>query len=395
MAENTVTLASNALKTFYLPGLRPQINDASALLAEMERNSDSVSGEKIMMALKYGRIGGVGNRPDNGTMPTSNPRKKKKAEWDTKNIFAHIEITDKTIKASRDRVGAFADLLEADLEDAVTDARDSMSRQVFGDGTGVVATITTGVTGVTFTCAGGVDALWEGQFIDVYNSALDTAKAESREITVVNVDANTFTVSGTNVTVANGDKVVVAGSLNEELTGFGSVFTPDNTLYGIDRSTNKWFNPHVKALNGEISEVEIQARIDYVEKRAGGKTGFLSSSYGVRRAYQNLLTATKQTIDVTNLKGGYSALVYVSGDKKIPFTVDKYNPKETLFGLDLSNWAFYNMGDWEWLEDGGGQILHMMSQKAVWEATLVKYADMGCDKPAGQWKMTGINEHAN
>jgi hypothetical protein len=393
MAINNMSLATNALKHWYLAGLRNQINDSSVLLAEMERNTESVFGADIVMALKYGRSGGVGNRADDGTMPTSNPRKKKQATWVTKNIFAHIQITDKTIKASRSKEGAFADLLESDLDDAQTDAKDSMSRQVFGDGTGVVATITTGVTAASFTCSAGVDNISVGQFVDIYAIDLTTVKVAGREVTVVDYDNNTFTIAGANVTVVNTDYVVASGSVNQELTGFGAVFTKDNTLYGINRATDKWFNPHTFALAGEISEVGIQGRIDEVERRAGGKTNLLSGSYGVRRAYQNLLTATKQIVEVTNLKGGYKALTYTSGNMSMPFTVDKYNPKQTMYGLDMETWQNYMMGDWDWLEDGDGAILHLMSGTAIFEATLAKYEDLGCSKPAGNWVMTGIVEH--
>lgn len=389
MAVDNIALATEALKSFYLHGLRNQINDSSAILAEMERNEESVSGSEIVMALKYGRNGGVGNRADTGDMPTSNPRKRKQARWETKNVFAHIQISDKTIAASRNKAGAFADLLEADLDDAKTDAMDSVSRQIFGNGTGVVATITTGVTGVTFTCSGGVDNLSEGQYVDIYDTTLVTAKATAREISAVNYDSNTFTITGANVTVIATDQVVVAGSLNEELTGFGAVFTAGNTLYDVNRASFPFFNPHVYALDGELDEVAIQGRIDEVEKRAGGKTNFLSGSYGVRRAFQNLMTATRQIVDSVSLKGGYSALKY----NNMPFTVDKYNPKNTLFGLDMDTWANYHMGDWDWIADGGGAILHLMTGKAQYEATLRKYQDLGCDKPKGNWKMTGVTEH--
>lgn len=389
MAVDNIALATQALKSFYLHGLRNQINDSSAILAEMERNEESVSGAEIVMALKYGRNGGVGNRADTGDMPTSNPRKRKQARWETKNVFAHIQISDKTIAASRNKAGAFADLLEADLDDAKTDAMDSVSRQIFGNGTGVVATITTGVTGVTFACSGGVDNLSEGQYVDIYDTTLATAKATAREISAVNYDSNTFTITGANVIVIATDQVVVAGSLNQELTGFGAVFTAGNTLYNVDRASFPFFNPHVHALNGELDEVAIQGRIDEVEKRAGGKTNFLSGSYGVRRAFQNLMTATRQIVDSVSLKGGYSALKY----NNMPFTVDKYNPKNTLFGLDMDTWANYHMGDWDWIADGGGAILHLMTGKAQYEATLRKYQDLGCDKPKGNWKMTGVTEH--
>ncbi|MBO9597796.1 MAG: phage major capsid protein [Cohnella sp.] len=391
MAVDNLVLADQALKTFYLNGLRNQMNDASVLLAQIERNSENVRGSEIMMALKYGRSGGVGNRRDDADMPTPNPRKRKKATWDTKNIFGHLTITDKTIEASKTSAGAFADLLEVDLEDLATDAKDSLSRQVFGDGTGVVAIITTGVTGVTLTCSAGVDNLSEGQFIDIYDTTLNSQKYAGKEITGVDYDNNQITIAGTNVTVVDTDKIVIAGNLNEELTGLDAVFTPDTTLYNINRSqaANKFFNPVTSALNGEISEVAIQGQIDAVDKRSGSKTNLLSGSYGVRRAYQNLLTATKQTVNVMDLKGGYKVLTY----NGMPFTVDKYNPAGTLFGLDMSTWMMCEMDDWDWLSDAAGKVIRVISGTAQWEATLRKYCDLGCDKPRGNWKMTGITEH--
>lgn len=389
MSTHNMSLANQALKEFYLPGLRNQINDASPILAEMERDSESVSGREIVMALKYGRSGGVGNRPDDGKMPIAKPRLVRQAKWETKNIFAQIQITDKTIKASRDRSGAFADLLESDLDDARVDAQDSVARQVFGDGTGVVAEVKTAGTGLTTIEVADADNLSEGQFIDIFNTGLTTAKEEALSITAIDYETNQVTIAGSGVDVAAGDKIVIHGNLNEEITGFGAVFTPDNTLYGINRQTYKFFNPHTHALNGEISEVAIQARIDEVDKRAGGRTNFLSGSYGVRRAYQNLLLATKQTVNVMDLKGGYQALSY----NGMPFAVDKYNPEGVLYGLDMSTWKTYHMGDWEWMEDGGGSVIQKMTGYAQWEATLAKYMDLGCDKPRGNWAMTGITEH--
>ena len=108
MADNILALSAvaEALKEFYLPGLRYQLNDkASAFLAQIERDSQSVVGKEIVMALRYGRVGGIGNRADDGDLPTPNARKTKQAKWETKNLFARFQITDKTMKASRSNVG--------------------------------------------------------------------------------------------------------------------------------------------------------------------------------------------------------------------------------------------------------------------------------------------------
>lgn len=376
-------LASEALKRFYLPSLRYQLNVANPILAVIDRDKESVVGEEIRMALRYGRQGGIGNRADDGKLPTPNSRKTKQAKWDTKNIFARIHISDKTMRASRGG-GGFVSLLEAELEDAQTDARDNLARQIYGDGSGKLATFAA-TTGTTLPVD---DPMYfvEGMLIDVVSSG-GLVTAEEREIISVDDDAKTITLKGAPVTTNAGDIATVFGNYEMELTGLGAIFTKDNELYGIDRSQNKWFNPTLNDKGGAVTEVGIQKMIDEVDRKAGGKTNFLISSYGVRRAYQDLLLATKRTTDVMQLKGGYDALVY----NNMPFTVDKYCQSNTLYGLDLDTISFFHIMDWDWL-DQDGEILHRVESRPVWEATLARYCDMGCSKPKGNWRMTGLIE---
>ncbi|WP_134682570.1 phage major capsid protein [Brevibacillus migulae] len=388
MAILNLTRANQALKLFYLDGLREQLNYASPILSVIERDSENVFGDKIVMALRYGRNGGIGNRADDGDLPTANSRKTKQAQWDTKNIFARIQITDKTMRASRSNEGAFVSLLEADLEDAQNDAKDNLARQVFGDGKGKLAT--TAATAASATVqVDNAQYLFEGMIVDVVNPADGVVKHSGLEILEVDDQSATPSVKlSAPVTTDADDILVVSGNYGLELTGFGAVFTPDNTLYNINRAQNKWFNPIVKPIGGEISEIGIQELIDEAERRAGGKIDFLSSSYGVRRGYQNLLLATKQIVEVMDLKGGYKVLSY----NGMPFSVDKYNPKGTLYGLDTSTWKQYQLMDFDWLEEDGA-VLSRVANKAAWEAVLAKYADLGCSKPRGNFIATGIVEH--
>jgi hypothetical protein len=384
MAILNMQAAEQALKINYLPALRYQLNVANPILAVIERDSESVVGAEVRMALRYGRQGGVGNRAEDGNLPIPNSRKTKQASFQTKNLFARIQISDKTMKASRSKEGAFVSLLEAELEDAQADAKDSMARQVYGDGTGKLAT-TAAVTAATTVGVDSVQYLVEGMFVDVLSSG-GSVKHSQFEIVAVDDVAKTVTLSSA-VTTAATDILVAHGNYNQELTGFGSVFKLDNTVYGINRSQNKWFNPITKGTVGAISEVGIQEMIDEADRKAGGKTNFLNSSYGVRRAYQDLLLATKRTTDVMKLKGGYEALTY----NGMPFTVDKYAPAGTLYGLDLSTWRLYHIEDWNWLNEDGA-VLHRVSDRPVWEASLVRYCDLGCSKPKGNFVMTGITE---
>lgn len=377
--------ASQALKLYYLPGFQYQLNNATPVLAVMDRDQKSVVGSEIRMALRYGRHGGIGNRSDDGDLPTPRSRQTKQAKWETKNIFGHIQISDKTMRASRGD-GAFLSLLEADLEDALNDAKDDLERQLFGNGSGEMATCGT-TTASNIVVVDNTKFFAEGQMVDIVTAATGIVLADNREILSVDDASSTITITGAPVTTTSTDIITRAGNFNLELTGLEAIFTPDNTLYGIDRTQNKWFNPTVKNNVGTISEVKIQEAIDEADRRAGGKVNLMATTYGVRRAYQELLLATKRTTDTMKLKGGYDVLLY--NDK--PLTVSKYAPEGVLYGLDMDTFKLYHIMDWNWLDEDGA-ILSRVPNKAVWSAILARYMDLGMNKPAGSFKMSGITE---
>jgi len=383
MSILNLTAVAEALKEFYLPGLRYQLNDkASAFLAQLERDTESVVGKEIVMALRYGRVGGVGNRADDGTLPTPNSRKTKQAKWETKNLFARFQITDKTVKASRSNVGAFANMLEQEISDCEIDAKNDLSRQALGDGTGKLATITA-VSGTTLT----VDSTMyfaEGMLVDIYTG--DTKDTSEAEVTAVDEDNSQIVVSSATGAAAD-DVIYLAGNKDLELTGLEAVFT-NGTLYGIDRTANKWLNATRINVNGEVSEVIIQQAIDDADRKAGAVINFMQCAFGVRRAYQNLLTAQKQLVNTMELKGGWKAISY----NGIPMMADKYIKSGKLYCLDLNDWKMYQMDDYNWLDEDGA-MLSRVANKPAWEATLVKYADCGCQRPRGQVELYGITEH--
>lgn len=390
MADTPLSLATiaNALKYWYLEGLRYQLNEAaSVLLTQLERDQEHVEGYKIKMGLSYGVTGGIGNRTDTGTLPTVNPRKFMQAEWETMNIFAKIQVTDKAIQASRSNRAAFIQALTHDMEKAERDAKRDVSRQVMGDGTGKLATITAASSaGNVRTCT--LDsAKWfaEGMLIDCYtDTTKDTSEAE---VTSVDKDNNQIVFTTATAPEVN-DVIYVAGNKDLELTGVTKVMTKDNTLYGINRATSKWFNPMVKAVNGEISEVKIQEGIDDAEDECGNTIDLLLCEKGVRRAYVNLLSAMKQIVNSLELKGGFKAISF----NGIPLTADKYCANGELLALSLANWKLYEMADWDWM-DQDGSILFRNTNTPVYNATLRKYCDLGCDLPKGQVRFTGITRH--
>lgn len=376
-----------ALKYWYLDGLRNQVNDqASPFVSQLERDSEHVEGYKIKMALSYGVSGGIGNRPDIGPLPTSNPRKFSQAEWETLNIFGVFSLSDKTIQASRSNRGAFAQALTHSMESLEKDLKVNLSRQAMGDGTGAMGTISAVSTdGTTHTCTiSNIKNFAEGMLIDCYTTTVkDTTAAE---ITIVDRANSTITFVAATPPEAN-DIVYISGNKDLELTGVTKVLTADNEIYGINRATTgKYFNPSVVAVNAEISEIAIQKGIDDAQDDAGNVIDFLLADKGVVRGYMNLLSAMKSIVNTIELKGGFKAPSF----NGIPLVGDKFCASGELLALSLKNWKMYEMDDWNWLDEGSGIL---QRSGTLWSGTMRKYCDLGNDLPRGQVRFTGITTH--
>lgn len=389
MALLNVTNISAALKDYYLEGLRTQINtEADPLWAELEKSTRLVSGEQIKLSLRYGRSGGIGARADDGDLPTANARKSVKATVNPKNLFARMQITERAIKASAQDAGAFVNMLEQTLDDLQVDARDDIQRQVYGDGTGTIAQVD-GVSGTTLTLST-VVGLAEGMLIDIMTSA-NAVRLSGVEITSVD-DDNTQIVVSSATGVLDTDYIVRSGSYNLEMTGMSSIFAQTGSIYGLARSTYNFLKATKLTVSGDLSEVKIQEGLDKAYNRTGVKHDFLIGSHGVRRGWQALKQAERQTVNTVALKGGFEAPVYVNDGKPIPFVAAKYAPASTLRAISRANFEVAWMGNWEFM-DKDGSVLSRVTNKNAYEATLELFADIACDVIRGQVEWASITEY--
>ena len=385
-----VTLASadSALKSFYLDAVAQQLNtEVNPLLAKIKQSTADVWGKEVRRLAQYGVNGGVGAGTEEGSLPAAGGNNYDQFVTTLKNLYGTIEISDKAVRASENNVGAFVNLLNAEMDGLVRSSSFNFGRMLFGDGSGVLTTVSA-VSGTTVT-ATSVKNLIEGMVVDFISADTAVTGATGRRITAVDRDNKTFTVSGATLTgVAKDDKVCVQGSYNLELTGLGAIFKTTGTLYGLDRATHKWMIPYIKTSVGAITETAIQTAIDRLEETAGSRVNFIVCSWGVKRALQKLFGENKRNIDVTELAGGYRTITY----NGIPVVADRFCPDGTMYLLNTEDFCLHQLCDWKWLEGDDGRVLKQVAGKPVYTATLVKYADLICTRPCGQAMLSGITE---
>lgn len=398
----TLQTADNALKEVYLGVVADQLNTSvNPLLAKINQTTSDVWGKEIRKMAPYGINGGIGAGDEDGSLPTAAGNNYAQFVLELKNLYGRIEISDKAIRASQNSAGSFVNLLNAEMEGLIKASTFNFGRMLFGDGTGILATISTNDT--SSVTVNTTRNLIEGMVVDIVNKADGTVNAVAgRRITSIDRANKKVTLSGSTLTSeafkpstsqTNTYALCVQGSYGKEITGLGAIFKSSGSLYGLNRSTYNWMVPYISNIAGEstmtaISDVTMQKAIDELDEVAGSKVDFIVCSAGVKRNYQEYLNSYRSNVDVMDLAGGYKAISY----NGIPLVSDKFVKPNTMYLLNTKEFNLHQLCDWQWLEGEDGRVIKQIQGKPTYSATLVKYADIICDHPAGQAMIEGIKE---
>lgn len=415
MAQTTAQ-ADAILQNYYLPVLRDQINQRALLLfgyspEELEAGmgkANAIEGEtvdyhgivrdadKFEFAGRNWFFAAHTKRNESGTAATEGgniPLPGQQGYEDffdsIKQFYKQFEITGFAMEVSERSVGAYVKLLEAETEGTINDARFSLNREGYGDGTGALATMTAD-PGANQLTVDTVQYLRVGQFIDIIDKADDSVDAQNRQITAINQTTKVITYSGADITPVAGSGVCLTGNWKKELTGLRAIVGPDGASYTTLHSTNgstagnEYWQAKVYDGNaGTFDEDQGQQLLDDIAGE-GFSTEIIITTRGIRRRYVNTLKAQKRFNDAASvtLHGGFKAIMY----NEQPLTFDDQCPKGFMWFLrptDLG-WVWLGANDFRWLRRDG-KILRMTTavgsnneDRDNWRGTLYRFHDMAC-----------------
>jgi hypothetical protein len=395
MALSTITTLENALKTIYKGPLVVQLDQGSGpIMAAIEKTVDTdVAGNAFKFAIQYGRSGGIGARGESDDLPTPSPRKYIQGSATPKNLYARMSFTDKLIRTSKNSKASFADQVTIQMEDLTNDAKDMLRRNLIGTSTGQMGTVSADVTagkGVV-VASGSIKAFYAGQVVDILTDSSGTVTKAVDAKEIVDVDYATKTIYfAANVTVTKDQVITLAGNYGKELTGLGEILTADTSIYGIDRSANKWFNPLVfdKSSSGTAQAFDslwLQEAIDTIEEFTGGKPNFIACSSATARAYVDEQNTYKRNIERKTVDGGYTLLSY----DDVAISKEKYMADEIMYLLTTKNFKLARLCDWDWM-DLDGKILARITDKPAYEGSMVCYEELICNKIRANAVIKGI-----
>jgi hypothetical protein len=226
----------------------------------------------------------------------------------------------------------------------------------------------------------------------VANTGATSTGAVGRSVVSI-TNATTFVISGAAITTDATFAVYISGSRNLEVMGLDGIASNADigggfgSLQGLDVATYPWHKASIIAVNGAITDTNVQKLIDTVELAGSGQVSALYTTHGVRRAYQALLTAQKQIVNKQELKGGYSTIMY----NDLPMIVDKNLAAGKLYAIDESMLKMYKMADYDWM-DQDGAILSRVSGYDAYEAVLYCYMELGMFARNAFGVNTGVTE---
>lgn len=388
----TLALANDILQDLYIGPMIEQLNQKTYLLDQIERKSDGIDfrGRKAIVPLRVGRNRGRGARGDNSALPQAGRQIVDAAEVTMRYHYIGIEVTDPTLEATKGGEGAFIDALDLETDGAADDLRKDLNREAFGDGTGLLGTISSTGANTTHTLDS-VQYLDVGDPVDVKTISSGADVGTNPRTINARVGGATKTVTfDTSVTPtgASLDGVFLAGARLNEMDGLRNIAgSTTGTLHAIDKSTNTFWRPSVRAAGAAIAgESLFEQLADDVGASGRGEVEVFLTTRGIRRRLADTYQSQKRFNDAqaTKIHGGYSAIMV----NEVPVIADDDAPKGWAFALNHDALKWYELCAPKWMEDSGGSVLMLKDSTTptqgkmnVWQGWMKWYAALGTSAP--------------
>lgn len=406
----TLTSITPYMKEVYEPRIREQLNNDTLAIKRITRSSAGVSnevgGKYVTFPLHTRRNNGIGSRLESEALPNPGAQGHAAARIGLKYGYGSVGLTGQTISLSDTNPKAFAKALDDEVNGLKNDLQKDMNRQVYMDGSGVIGVVSAVVTSTTIPVTDG--RLFQlGELVDLVTLP-STVVQSARTINSISLaaGANTVTVSGAAITTVVGQIFTRNGSGpaaggNRELTGLNAIIAASGTLYNVDPSVEPLWTSSVFANGGTpraLSEGLMIQLSDTIYAAGGGSgngTSLILTSLGVRRAYFNLLSQTRQTVNTQDFTGGFKGLAFTTDRGEIPVIADVDAPLGQMQFINEDHITYYHDEDWHWLDTDGNmwkQQLDSSGRYDAWQATFTEYHELGTDRRNAHGRLADITE---
>lgn len=404
MADVTLTQLSNALKEVYEDRIASQYSDEVVFGKRIEKTSDGISdtigGKYLDFPIETARNPGISYRAETeqlgaaGVLPYSAVRVPIYAG------YGRTAFTGHTMELAKSKPQAFADMARRNMDSLKKAAVKDAGRIYYGDGTGLLAAISTAGTAVqTLTVLNDAGRnITVGMIVDVLVMSSGASLATERTVssvvkgateTVITVGGAAITSATTHGIYRHGNYNYTTGVAQREPTGMGKIALATGALHNVDPATVGVWAGESLALGGALTEAAMGTRCDNIRLN-GGSVSAIFCSLGVRRAYFNLLKAGRQFHNTVEFDGGYKSLPFHNGNE-IPVIDDPDCPAGMMYFVDEKEMSIRQTHEWKFVDEQGS-IFEKRTNFHVFDVTLFKFWELCTYKRNAQGRLSTITE---
>lgn len=398
LAASTQTLATAdaILQDLYVGPVVEQMNQKTYILDQVERDADHIdhTGRRAIFPVHTNRNRGRGSRGDNSTLPLAGSQEWQDGIVSIRYHYQGMELTDPSIEAATGNEGSFVNILEEETRGVARDLRKDINRQVYGDGTGLLAGIRASSATTTQAVDQGIQYIGIGDPVDILlksNGTVNSVGVAGTEVTARSANSATPTITIADApagTVTTSYGVYLAGSYGKEMDGLRNITDDSRTLHSINSATagnEFWNGAEYSVSSATAGEDAFMQLADKVGVTGNGEVEIFIGTRGIRRRLANTYQSQKRFNDAqaVNIHGGYSAIMV----NEIPVIADDDCPKGYVFGLDKSALKWFEQTKPGWLTQRDGGVFHLKDSSTagqkmnVWQAWFRWYAALGCVAP--------------
>jgi len=253
---------SELMKEVYDPVIEEQQNLEPMTWNEFADGDDELGGQGWVFETKMGgNQEGIGARAEKDDLPGAGRQRWEKGLIYWKLCYGAFELSGPVMEAAKSNLRAFANARTEEIEGLTRDVMKDFNRQIFGDGSGVLTTISTGATSVTQEVTN-AQYLRINMLIDVWDVGDPDLNKDHGDSPLVQISAISPNADGTaditvdsSISTTTGDLLIrhnaataAATRVNHEMTGLQEIVddgTVAATFEGISSTAFPLFKGHV------------------------------------------------------------------------------------------------------------------------------------------------------
>lgn len=397
-----LTVASNAMKEFYLPTVRAQFTRKTPYLSQVEPTSEDVEGLEAVLSLHVNGNQGVGARGELEDLPEAGAQGYAKSRVKLRYNYGKFQVSGPVVRAMKSDDGSWLRAVESETKGIVNDLRYDYERQLLGTSDGVVAATAANATATNTIVLTATKAqqrwIKKNMRIDIGTEASPASVAGNRKITAVNKSANTITIDGAAITTTTANRIFRHGSggtgtSQREVTGIQTIVDDDGTLFGVDPTVEEeWKATVVDAAAAGISDALLEQLVDDTIANSTGEPDWAFTSQAQVRAYAATLTNSKRHVNTVELKGGFSGVEFGTGSARLALSAILGAHDTSVFALDTEHLNLNRSSDWEFMEEDGSVLHRIVSGngKDGYDGVLFNYSEQTTDERNAHGRLVNL-----